>query len=168
MVDTLYINKGIFRYKQKTKLPEGIYLIINKFDFPLTEILIGNDQRFSLIINDLDKKNPIKVRGCKETSNYIKMMAQEHLRYEEMAALARHCKLCAEDDAEDFAADKLIEALKDLLEKCGLETGCAPLKEKDYDRLTHMIDADSVNYSPSITFSDNEIRILLDQIRRGY
>ena len=76
MVDTLYINKGIFRYKQKTKLPEGIYLIINKFDFPLTEILIGNDQRFSLIINDLDKKNPIKVRGCKETSNYIKMMAQ--------------------------------------------------------------------------------------------
>lgn len=96
------------------------------------------------------------------------MTAQEHLRYEEMAALARHCKLCAEDDAEDFAADKLIEALKDLLEKCGLETGCAPLKEKDYDRLTHMIDADSVNYSPSITFSDNEIRMLLDQIRRGY
>lgn len=31
-----------------------------------------------------------------------------------------------------------------------------------------MIDADSINYSPSCTFSDSEIRMLLDQIRRGY
>ena len=42
------------------------------------------------------------------------------------------------------------------------------LDEKDYDRLTAMIDADSINYSPSRTFSDSEIRMLLDQIRRGY
>ena len=31
-----------------------------------------------------------------------------------------------------------------------------------------LIDADSVNYSPSCTFSDGEIKMLLDQIRRGY
>ena len=76
-VDTLYINKGIFQIKQKTKLSEGIYLLLNKYDFPITEILIGKDQKFKLIINDLDKDNPIKVRGCKETSNYIKMMADK-------------------------------------------------------------------------------------------
>ena len=60
------------------------------------------------------------------------------------------------------------EALKDLLDTCGLEKGCPPLDEKDYDRLTNMIDADSINYSPARTFSDSEIRMLLDQIRRGY
>ena len=75
-VDTLLINNGVFQIKQKTKLPEGIYLILNKYDFPITEILIGKDQKFKLIINDLDENNPIKARGSKETSNYIKMMAQ--------------------------------------------------------------------------------------------
>lgn len=30
------------------------------------------------------------------------------------------------------------------------------------------IDADSINYSPSRTLTDSEIRMLLDQIRRGF
>lgn len=45
---------------------------------------------------------------------------------------------------------------------------CTALREEDYDKLVGMIDADSINYSPSRTFSDSEIRMLLDQIRRGY
>ena len=94
--------------------------------------------------------------------------AQEHMRYEEMAELARHCGMAEQDDAPDKAADKLIAALKELLEKCGLEKGCPQLNEKDYKKLTKMIDADSINYSPSRTLSDNEIKVLLDQIRRGY
>ena len=76
--------------------------------------------------------------------------------------------MAEESDGREAAADKLILALKALLDKCGLEKGCPPLDEKDYDRLTNMIDADSINYSPSRTFSDSEIRMLLDQIRRGY
>ena len=94
--------------------------------------------------------------------------AQEHLRYGEMAALALFCGLANESDGEEAAADKLILGLKQLLDQCGLEKGCPLLHEKDYDKLTAMIDADSINYSPSCTFSDSEIRILLDQIRRGY
>ena len=94
--------------------------------------------------------------------------AQEHLCYEKMAALAVHCGLADESDPPETASDKLLSALKDLLERCGLEKGCPMLREKDYDRLTRLIDADSVNYSPPVTFSDNEIRMLLDQIRRGY
>ena len=94
--------------------------------------------------------------------------AQEHMRYEEMAALARHCHLAEEQDAVEEAADKLILALQRLLEECGLEKGCKLLQESDYDRLTGMIDADSINYSPSRTLTDSEIRMLLDQIRRGY
>lgn len=94
--------------------------------------------------------------------------AQENIRYSEMAALASHCGLAKEDEPKEAAADKLILALKELLDKCGLEKGCSLLSEDDYDRLTDMIDADSINYSPSRTFSDSEIRMLLDQIRRGY
>ena len=94
--------------------------------------------------------------------------AQENLRYDAMADLARHCRVAEDGDSREAAADKLILALKGLLDRCGLEKGCRLLDEKDYDRLTAMIDADSINYSPSRTFSDSEIRMLLDQIRRGY
>ena len=94
--------------------------------------------------------------------------AQENIRYDQLAALARHCRVADESDSQEAAADKFILALKALLDRCGLEKGCPPLAEQDYDRLTAMIDADSINYSPSRTFTDSEIRMLLDQIRRGY
>ncbi len=94
--------------------------------------------------------------------------AQEYARYNEMAKLAKYCRLADGKESAEEAADKLIAALSDLLIKCGLEKGCPLLKEKDYDTLTRMIDADSVNYSPSRTLTDNEIRMLLDRIRRGY
>lgn len=96
------------------------------------------------------------------------LTSQEYMRYDEMAALARHCGLATEEDGAERAADSLIGALKALLDLCGLEKGCAPLREKDYGRLTRMIDADSINYSPARTLSDSEIRMILDQIRRGY
>lgn len=94
--------------------------------------------------------------------------AQEYERYEELSALAVHCGVAEKDEPREEAADKFIAALEALLEKCGLEKGCAQLKEKNYEKLTRMIDADSVNYSPSRTLTDSEIRMLLDQIRRGY
>ena len=93
--------------------------------------------------------------------------AQENIRYKEMADIAKYCGLADEDDEEVAAADKLIFALRDLLEKCGLEKGCSLIDVADYDQLISMIDADSVNYSPSRIFSDSEVRMILDQIRRG-
>lgn len=94
--------------------------------------------------------------------------AQESWRFEELAALAIHCGIAQPEDAPETAADRLLSALRALLEKCGLEQGCALLKPEDYAQLTSMIDADSVNYSPSRVFTDSEIVMLLDQIRRGY
>ncbi len=94
--------------------------------------------------------------------------AQENLRYEEMAALAEHCNLTSEDDTVEQAADKLILAFRNLLDRCGLEHGLPALQECDYQELIKMIDNDSINYSPSKTFTDSEIRMLLDQIRRGF
>ena len=94
--------------------------------------------------------------------------AQENLCYDQMAALAVYCQLAEETGPKETAADKLILALKHLLEQCGRESGCGLLREEDYDTLTDMINADSINYSPPRTFTDSEIRMLLDQIRRGY
>ena len=71
------------------------------------------------------------------------------------------------EDAPEAAADKMIAALRQLLERCGLEKTCVELQEKDYPQLVRMIDADSINYSPSKTFSDREITRLLDVIRKG-
>ena len=58
--------------------------------------------------------------------------------------------------------------IRQLLDRCALEKKCDLIKTSDYERLTKMINADSINYSPSRTFTDNEIRMLLDQIRRGF
>ena len=93
---------------------------------------------------------------------------QAHLKRAELAALAVHCGLAGEDEAPHIAADKLLTALKDLLDSCGLDKDCPLINVDDYDRLTSMIDADSVNYSPPSTLTDNEIRSLLDRIRRGF
>lgn len=94
--------------------------------------------------------------------------AQENIRYEALKALAVYCGLAHEAEEPEAAADRMILALRRLLVQCGLENGCKTLKQEDYDKLTGMIDADSINYSPSRVFSDSEIRMLLDQIRRGY
>nr|AHF25166.1 iron-containing alcohol dehydrogenase [uncultured bacterium Contig87] len=96
------------------------------------------------------------------------MKAQEYQRYGEMAELARHCGLAGDSDSQEEAADKLITAIRELLDRCGLEKKCEALREKDYAKLTRMINADSINYSPSRTLTDSEIKMLLDQIRRGY
>ncbi len=94
--------------------------------------------------------------------------AQENIRYDALKSLAVYCGIAHEAEEKEAAADRMILALRRLLVQCGLENGCHLLKEDDYDKLIGMIDADSINYSPSRVFSDSEIRMLLDQIRRGY
>lgn len=81
--------------------------------------------------------------------------------------LAIWCGVAQQEDMPDEAADKMIAALQKLLDQCGLERECVELQEKDYPKLVGMIDADSINYSPSKTFSDQEIIRLLDRIRKG-
>ena len=95
------------------------------------------------------------------------LKAQENQRYEQIAALYAHCHPGQDPDAV-AASDRFILEIAGLLEKCGLEKGCQNLKYQNYDKLVKMINKDSINYSPSRTLSDNEIRMLLDQIRRGY
>ena len=95
------------------------------------------------------------------------LKAQENQRYAELAALYEHCHPGQETD-EVAAADMFISEIGELLDMCGLEKGCSNLKPQNYEKLKKMINKDSINYSPSRTFTDNEIRMLLDQIRRGF
>lgn len=87
-IDTLTLKKGVYQYKSGKKLPEGIYLLSNSKNFPMTEILVGKKQRFKVIINDLDNNNSIKVKGhAKETANYFKLMAKVMQNEASIAAL---------------------------------------------------------------------------------
>ena len=103
--------------------------------------------------------------------------AQEHQRYGRLAELYFHCHPCNGEDAAGVAgdvtddvaaADGLLLEVGELLDRCGLEKGCDLLRPEDFGKLVKMINADSINYSPSRTLTDNEIRMILDQIRRGF
>ena len=77
ILDTLVQKNGMFQIKYKDKLPEGIYLLTSVQNFPLAEVLVSKKQRFSVIFNDLDDLNSVKVKGCaKETKIYYKLMAK--------------------------------------------------------------------------------------------
>ena len=93
--------------------------------------------------------------------------AQKELCRNRLAALAVFCARAGKTQSADEAADQMIEALARLLRQCGLEKGCAALRPEDTPALIRMINADSINYSPSKTFRDAEIAALLDQIRKG-
>ena len=95
------------------------------------------------------------------------LLAQQDLCQDQLTQLALHCDLASEQDSQQDASDKLVAALWRLLETCGLEKGCDSLQEDDFPRLIGRINADSINYSPPKTFSDAEIAVLLDYIRKG-
>ena len=95
------------------------------------------------------------------------MEAQRDFCGGQLAALAVYCGLADKSDDAETAVDRLFAALRELLRRCGLPQGCSALNPADYRRLITLIDKDSINYSPPVTFTDREIRAILRQIRRG-
>ncbi|HOM03107.1 MAG TPA: iron-containing alcohol dehydrogenase [Acetivibrio sp.] len=92
---------------------------------------------------------------------------QKEICMDKLARLSVYCGFSKETDDKAAAADRFIAALEELLKTCGFEKGCDLIDEKDYKKLIKMINADSINYSPSKIFSDKEIVRLLDEIRKG-
>lgn len=76
VVDTLKLENGMILYKNKTKLPEGIYLLTNDKNYQMIEVLVGKKQKFSVTINDLEDWSVAKVKGAQETEIYFKLMAK--------------------------------------------------------------------------------------------
>ena len=80
------------------------------------------------------------------------------------AMLARYCHL-AEDTADDrTAADNFLQAVRKLIAICGLDTLALPVHKEDYEELTRMIVKDSINYSAQMTFSEDDIRKVLEEV----
>ena len=86
---------------------------------------------------------------------------------DKLAKLSIYCGFSNETVDKVAGADRFITALEELLKNCGIERSCDLIDEKDYKKLTKMINADSINYSPTKTLSDKEIVRLLDEIRMG-
>lgn len=80
------------------------------------------------------------------------------------AMMARYCRL-ADDHTDDcHAADKFLRAVSDLIVTCGLDKLQSPVQPADYEELTRMIAADSINYSAPMTFSEEDIVRVLEQL----
>ncbi len=77
------------------------------------------------------------------------------------ALMARYCGLADVHTEDRIAAERFLQAVKDLIVTCGLDTLPLPVKESDYEELTRMVAKDSINYSAPMTFSEEDIRRVL-------
>ena len=100
----------------------------------------------------------------------ITLMMLPVLKYQKAACIskyammARFCQL-ADDQMDDrHAADQFLQAVSDLIVTCGLDKLESPVKPADYEELTRMIAADSINYSAPMTFSNEDIQRVLEQL----
>ena len=80
------------------------------------------------------------------------------------ALMARYCGLADVHTEDRIAAERLLQAVKDLIVTCGLNTLPLPMKESDYEELTRMVAKDSINYSAPMTFSEEDIRRVLARV----
>ncbi len=81
------------------------------------------------------------------------------------ALMARYCGLADVHTEDRIAAERFLQAVKDLIVTCGLNTLPLPVKESDYEELTRMIAADSINYSAPLTFSNEDIVRVLEAMK---
>ena len=100
----------------------------------------------------------------------ITLMMLPVLKYQKAACLskyammARFCQLADDHTDDRHAADKFLQAVSDLIVTCGLDKLESPVQPADYEELTRMIAADSINYSAPMTFSNEDIQRVLEQI----
>ena len=101
----------------------------------------------------------------------ITLMMMPVLKYQKEACraryalLARYCQLADENTGDDEAADRFLQAVAQLIKDCGMDKLTAPIKESDFEELTRMIAKDSINYSAPMTFSNEDIRKVLEEVR---
>lgn len=76
VIDTSSIHKNKTAFTNKEKYEEGIYIIANERLQPLFEILIAEDQKFSIHVEELMDIDTYKVKGSKETSDYFEIYSK--------------------------------------------------------------------------------------------
>ena len=81
------------------------------------------------------------------------------------ALMARYCGLADVHTEDRIAAERFLQAVKDLIVSCGLDTLPLPVKKSDYEELTRMVAKDSINYSAPMTFSEEDIVKVLGRMK---
>lgn len=84
---------------------------------------------------------------------------------EKYAMMARYCGIAREESADEEASESFLQAIRQLMEQCGMNDIPSPVKEEDFKELTHMIAKDSINYSAPMTFSNEDIRKVLAKLK---
>ncbi len=85
---------------------------------------------------------------------------QKEVCKEKYAELAHYCGIGGQnDDAESF-----LQAVRRLMEQCGMDNIESPVRRCDHEELIPMIAADSINYSSPITLSNDQIKEILDTV----
>jgi alcohol dehydrogenase class IV len=101
----------------------------------------------------------------------ITLMMLPVLKYQKAACLskyammARYCHLADDHTDDRHAADNFLQAVSDLIVTCGLDKLKSPVQPADYEELTRMIAADSINYSAPLTFSNEDIVRVLEAMK---
>ena len=90
---------------------------------------------------------------------------QKEVCLRKYALMARYCGLADVHTEDRIAAERFLQAVKDLIVTCGLDTLPLPVKESDYAELTRMVAKDSINYSAPMTFSEEDIVKVLETIK---
>ena len=89
----------------------------------------------------------------------ISLMLLPVLEFQKEACKAQYAKLAQYCGVPDF-----LEAVRNLLKECGLDTIQSPVRAYDYEELIPMVATDSINYSAPVTLSEKDIKLVLKQI----
>ena len=94
------------------------------------------------------------------------MEYQKEVCLEKYAIMARYCHLVEESASDNEAAECFLQAFRELIVTCGLDKLELPLQHADYEELTRMVAADSINYSAPMTFSNEDIVKVLERVTK--
>ena len=89
----------------------------------------------------------------------ISLMLLPVLEFQKEACKARYEELAHYCGVPDF-----LQAIRDLMAVCGMDSIPSPVRACDHEQLIPMIAADSINYSAPVTLSNADIKALLDSI----
>ena len=90
---------------------------------------------------------------------------QKEICKEKYAMLARYCRIVDERTGDSEAAEQFLQTIARLIQDCGMDKLPHPVKEEDIEELTHLIAKDSINYSAPMTFSNEDIRKVLGEVK---
>ena len=89
----------------------------------------------------------------------ISLMLMPILEFQQEACAPKYDALAKYCGVKDF-----LQAVRDLMKACGMDTLESPVRACDHEALIPMIAADSINYSAPVTLSNADIKAVLEKV----